>query len=101
TSVTEAISLWFAQASYSLLAGQLFGLVALVLCILAFSSKQDDRLMGLLLGANVAFALQFMAFQSWTAAVLTVLVMIRIMLAKRYPGSRKVMAGVLAAVAIA
>jgi len=29
---------------YSTVAGQFFGLVSLVLCVLAFSSKQDDRL---------------------------------------------------------
>lgn len=81
----------------SLLAGQFFGLVALAICIAAFASKQDDRLMVLLISANVAFALQFMFFASWTAAVLTLLVIVRIMLARRYVGSRKVLVGVLLA----
>ncbi|BES70552.1 YgjV family protein [Marinobacter nanhaiticus D15-8W] len=65
--------------------------------MLAFSSKQDDRLLVLLLSANVAFALQFLFFESWTAAALTVLVIVRIALARRYPGSKKVMTFVLAA----
>lgn len=82
-------------------AGQFFGLVSLALCILAFASKRDERLMALLILANVAFALQFVFFESWTAAVLTVLVIARIALARRYPGSRLVMAGVLGASAVA
>ena len=93
----ESIALWFAQTPYSILAGQFFGLVALILCLLAFSSKQDERLMVLLLAANTAFGLQFIAFQSWTAAVLTGLVMVRIVLARRYPGSKRVLAFVLSA----
>ena len=87
--------------SYSALAGQFFGVVSLILCLLAFSSKRDDRLMVLLLSANVAFALQFVLFASWTAAALTVLVIVRIALARRYPGSRSVMAGVLVASGVA
>lgn len=87
--------------SQSALAGQFFGLVALVLCLVAFSSKHDDRLLVILISANVAFALQFVFFQSWTAAALTVLVIVRIVLARRYLGSQRVMAGVLAASGIA
>lgn len=87
--------------SYSALAGQFFGVVSLILCLLAFSSKRDDRLMVLLLSANVAFALQFALFASWTAAALTVLVIARIALARRYPGSKSVMAGVLVASGVA
>jgi hypothetical protein len=81
--------------SHSALAGQLFGLVALVICVVAFASKNDDRLLVLLISANVAFALQFVFFESWTAAALTVLVIVRIVLARRYLGSKTVMAGVL------
>ena len=69
--------------------------------MLAFSSKQDDRLLALLLSANVAFALQFLFFQSWTAAALTTLVIVRISLARRYPGSKRVMTFVLAASGVA
>ncbi|MBP0049560.1 YgjV family protein [Marinobacterium sp. AK62] len=85
----------------NVLAGQFFGLMALVLCVLAFSSKKDDRLLILLISANVAFALQFLVFQSWTAAALTVLVIVRIVLARRYPGSVPVMLGVLGASGVA
>jgi hypothetical protein len=52
--------------------GQLFGLVALAFCIAGFANKNDDRLMVLLISANVAFALMFAFFESWTAAALTV-----------------------------
>ncbi|WP_372972757.1 YgjV family protein [Marinobacter sp.] len=79
------------------LAGQFFGLVALAICLVAFASKNDDRLLVLLISANVAFALQFAFFGSWTAAVLTVLVIVRIVLARRYLGSQWVMWVVLVA----
>lgn len=87
--------------SHSVLAGQLFGLVALVICVVAFASKNDDRLLVLLISANVAFALQFVFFGSWTAAALTVMVIVRIVLARRYMGSKAVMVGVLLASGIA
>lgn len=76
--------------------GQIFGLVALGFCIAGFASKSDDRLMVLLISANVAFALMFAFFQSWTAAALTVLVIVRIALARRFKGSWSIMAGLLA-----
>lgn len=82
--------------SYNTLAGQFFGLVSLILCILAFASKKDDRLLILLISANVAFALQFLFFASWTASALTLLVCLRIALARRYRGSKTVMATMLA-----
>ncbi|WNK21016.1 YgjV family protein [Halomonas piscis] len=82
-------------------AGQFFGLVALILSVLAFSSRQDDRLMVLLLSANVAFALQFAMFQSWTAAALSLLVLARIECARRYPRSKMAMAAVLTASLVA
>ncbi len=91
----------FDNMSHSVMVGQFFGLVALVLCVVAFSSKHDDRLLALLISANVAFALQFVFFESWTAAVLTVLVIARIVLARRYLGSKTVMTVVLLASAIA
>lgn len=83
--------------SYSTMAGQFFGLLSLALCVMAFSSKQDDRLLVLLLSANVAFALQFMILGSLTAAALSLLVIARIALARRYPGSKSVMAIILSA----
>lgn len=87
--------------SYYTIAGQFFGLVSLILCVWAFSCKQDDRLLMILLSANVAFALQFMFFESWTAAALTLLVIARIALARRYPGSKAAMAIVLVASGVA
>lgn len=87
--------------SYSTVAGQFFGLVSLALCVWAFSSKQDDRLLMLLLSANVAFALQFMLFESWTAAALSLLVIARVALARHYPGSKIAMVVVLAASGVA
>jgi hypothetical protein len=87
--------------NHSALAGQTCGLVALVICVVAFASKSDDRLLVLLISANVAFAFQYIFFQSWTAAALTMLVIARIVLARRYRGSKAVMAGVLLASAIA
>lgn len=87
--------------SYSTLAGQFFGLASLVLCVLAFSNKQDDRLLLLLISANVAFVLQFLFFESWTAAALSLLVIVRIALARRFPRSLKAMTMVLAASGVA
>ncbi|WP_346795974.1 YgjV family protein [Halomonas sp. Bachu 37] len=87
--------------SHGALAGQVCGLVALVICLVAFASKNDDRMLMLLISANVAFALQFAFFASWTATALTVLVIVRIVLARRYLGSRRVMTGVLVASGIA
>ncbi|MFG6665811.1 YgjV family protein [Halomonas sp. HNIBRBA4712] len=83
------------------LVGQLCGFAALVLCVAAFANRNDDRLMALLISANVAFLLQFAFLGSWTAAALTALVIVRIALARRFPGSLKVMAGVLAVSAVA
>lgn len=76
--------------------GQLFGLVALGFCIAGFANKNDDRLLVLLISANVAFALMFACFQSWTASALTVLVIVRIALARRYQGNWPIMLGMLA-----
>ncbi len=75
--------------------GQVFGLVALAFCIVGFANKNDDRLMVLLISANIAFALMFAFFQSWTAAALTVLVIVRIALARRFKGNWSIMAGLL------
>ncbi|TDT43129.1 inner membrane protein [Halospina denitrificans] len=70
-----------------LLAGQIISLVGLALCIAGFSSKRDDRLLVLLIGANIAFAIHFLLFSSWTAAALTLLIIVRIALARRFYGS--------------
>lgn len=76
--------------------GQFFGLVALALCIAGFANKNDDRLMVLLISANVAFVLMFASFQSWTPAALTALVIVRIELARRFQGNWWLMLGLLA-----
>lgn len=79
------------------LAGQLLGVTALALCVTAFASRRDDRLMALLVSANVAFALHFLCFGSWTAAALTALIVVRITLARRLKGSVTAMSALLAA----
>ena len=78
------------------LLGQLAGLVALAFCIAGFANKNDDRLMVLLISANVAFALMFAFFESWTASALTVLVILRITLARKYQGNWQIMLAMLA-----
>ncbi|HET7313032.1 YgjV family protein [Salinisphaera sp.] len=82
------------------LAGQLFGLIALVLCVLGFASKRDDRLFVLLLVANVAFALQFAMFRSWVAAAIAALIVLRIHLVRRYKGHALIMAAMLIATCV-
>lgn len=77
--------------------GQGVSLVALALCVAGFASQRDDRLFVLLLFANVAFATQFALFQSWVAAGISALIVLRIALVRRYPGNVAVMAGVLVA----
>lgn len=76
--------------------GQVCGLIALGFCIAGFANKNDDRLMVLLISANVAFALMFAFFESWTASALTVLVILRITLARKYQGNWTIMLGMLA-----
>lgn len=76
--------------------GQICGLVALAFCIAGFANKNDDRLMVLLISANVAFALMFAFFESWTASALTVLVIVRITLARKYQGNWPIMLAMLA-----
>ncbi len=65
--------------------GQAVSFTALALCIVAFSSKRDDRLFVILVFANVAFAAQFALFQSWVASGISALIVLRIVLARRYP----------------
>ncbi|WP_417532063.1 YgjV family protein [Marinobacter lipolyticus] len=84
-----------ADMSLAAVLGQICGLIALGFCIAGFANKNDDRLMVLLISANVAFALMFAFFESWTAAALTVLVILRIALARKFQGSWRIMAVVL------
>ena len=72
-------------------AGQGSGFLALALCITAFACKSDDRLMVILIFANCSFALQYLLFGSYVAASLVGLVLIRIVLARRFKGSRTVL----------
>ncbi|MCE8021044.1 YgjV family protein [Halomonas sp. MCCC 1A11036] len=84
------------------LLGQGVSLVALALCLVAFTSKRDDRLFVLLLFANVAFAAQFALFESWVASGISALIVLRIALVRRFPRNRAVMlAMLLATVAVA
>ncbi|WP_245409841.1 YgjV family protein [Pararhizobium haloflavum] len=68
--------------------GELVGLIALLLCIAAFASKDDDRLLTILIAANVAFAVQFAAFGAFVASAISAVIILRIVLARRFPGSR-------------
>ena len=78
-------------------AGQGFGLAALALCVLGFASRHDERLFLRLLLANVAFTLQFVLLNSWVAAGITALIVLRIQLVRRYKGSWPVMSAMLIA----
>ncbi|MDR5859852.1 YgjV family protein [Halomonas eurihalina] len=77
--------------------GQAVSLVALALCVVAFASKRDDRLFVILVFANVAFAAQFALFQSWVAAGISALIVLRIALARRYPRNTGIMLAMLVA----
>ncbi|MHB0774891.1 YgjV family protein [Halomonas sp. WWR20] len=83
--------------SLRLIAGQAVSLVALALCIVAFASKRDDRLLVILIFANVAFALHFVLFESWVAAGLTALIVLRIILVRHFKGSWPMMLAILTA----
>lgn len=84
------------------LLGQGVSLMALALCLVAFASKRDDRLFVLLLFANVAFAAQFALFESWVAAGISALIVLRIALVRHFPRHSGLMiAMLLATLAIA
>lgn len=79
------------------LAGQAVGVLALLLCVAAFASKDDDRLMAILILGNVAFAIQFALFGAWTASGVTTVIILRLVRARRMPGNWRAMAAILAA----
>lgn len=79
------------------LLGQSVSLVALALCLVAFASKRDDRLFVLLIFANVAFAAQFALFESWVAAGISALIVLRIALVRRFPRNLRLMTAMLLA----
>ncbi|MBF8221937.1 MULTISPECIES: YgjV family protein [Halomonadaceae] len=85
------------ELSLRWLAGQGVSLVALALCVIAFASKRDDKLFVLLLFANVAFATQFALLESWVAAGISALIVVRIALVRRFPRHRGLMVGMLLA----
>lgn len=87
---------FFADMSLAAMLGQVCGLIALGFCVAGFANKNDDRLMVLLISANVAFVLMFAFFESWTATALTVLVILRIALARKFLGSWRIMTVILA-----
>ncbi|MCC9623962.1 YgjV family protein [Thalassospira sp. MA62] len=84
------------DASLSWFLGQGFALLALVLCIIGFSQKQDHRLRIVLIAGNTAFAIQFALLGSWAGAFMTGIVIARIFLARVYHRNLYVMGGLLA-----
>lgn len=84
-----------ADMTWQVLAGQALSLVALGLFIAAFSSKDDDRLLVILVSANIILAVHFVLLGGWTAAALTALIVLRILLARRFKGSRALAAALL------
>lgn len=83
--------------AYHELLGQAVGFVALVLCIAAFASKDDNRLLVILIFGNAALALQYALFAAWAAAGIMVLNTLRVVLARRMPRNRIAMVLFLAA----
>ncbi len=79
------------------LLGQVVGLMALALCIAAFASKRDDRLLAILIFANVAFAVQFFLMGGLVAGAISSLIVVRIALVRRFKRDARVMAAMLAA----
>ena len=77
--------------------GQIVGLLALGLCIAAFANKRDDRLLLILILANVAFAVQFLLLGGWVAGSISGLIVVRILLVRRFKNNRFVMCAMLAA----
>ena len=79
------------------LVAQGLGMAALALCVVAFSSKHDDRLLVILIAANVCFALHFACFERWVPAGLAALIVLRIILVRRYKRRWSVMLAMLGA----
>ncbi|MGM0559993.1 MAG: YgjV family protein [Pseudomonadota bacterium] len=81
--------------------GQIVGLMALGLCIAAFANKRDDRLLLTLILANVAFATQFFLLGGWVAGAISCLIVLRILLVRRFKRNWFVMGAMLAATGLA
>lgn len=71
------------------------------LCIAAFANKRDERLLSVLILANIAFATQFFLLGGWVAGAISCLIVLRILLVRRYKGNSLVMGIMLAATAFA
>lgn len=82
------------------IAGQIVSLMALAFCIVGFASRRDDRLFVCLIFANIAFALQFALFRSWVAAAVSALIVLRVVLVRRYKGNSLMMALMLVATVV-
>lgn len=83
------------ELTWRIIAGQTVSLIAFALCVIGFASKSDGRLFRLLISANVAFAAHFILFESWTAAALTAIIVVRVSLANRFKGSWRMMSALL------
>lgn len=83
--------------AYHALLGQAVGFLALVLCIVAFASKDDNRLLVILIFGNIAFTLQYALFAAWTATGIMTLNVLRVVMARRLPRNRIAMVLFLAA----
>lgn len=69
------------------------------LCIAAFANKRDDRLLLILILANIAFAAQFFLLGGWVAGAISSLIVLRIILVRRFKGNSLIMSAMLAATA--
>ena len=89
----------FLDASPRWLLGQAVSLLALGLCLAGFANKDDNKLLLILIAANVAFATQFVLLGSWVAGGITCIVILRIVLARIYHRNLYIMCALLAATA--
>ena len=84
------------EATPRWLLGQLAGFIALGLFIAGFANKDDRKLLRILIAANFAIVLQFALLGSWVASAMTGIVIVRILLARKYHRNLAIMAGLLA-----
>jgi hypothetical protein len=89
-----------ADASPRWIAGQIVSLIALGLFIAGFANKDDRKLLLILIAANVAIAVQFALLESWVASAMTCIVILRIMLVRKYHRNLYLMSGLLGLTAV-
>ncbi|RCK48367.1 membrane protein [Thalassospira profundimaris] len=77
------------------LLGQIASFIALGLFIAGFASKDDRKLLLILMAANTAVVAQFALLGSWVASAMTGIVILRILLARHYHGNYPVMISLL------